>query len=495
MSDLIHQLLERNANKFPDDLSLICHVTNTSLTWAEENGLANQLAQELLAKGYKKNDHIGIFYSNQVEFVITYFAIAKIGATVVPLNVRLTASEIKGIVASMDITGIIYHPNFKANLEALTIDLIPFTINDKSRLASYSSNNLDILLDNEGIAEILLTSGTTGNPKGVMLSHRAVYQTAMMMSYEMQIYNGDKVLQIMPLTHSAPLNLMMVGSVFAGASSILDNFDPEKILIHTENDQATHFFGAPIAYLLALKILQEKQYDLTSMKKWIYGGAPMPSNYLAILQEKFPGEFVGVYGLTEAGPNGLALYPEEHEKHIGTIGKRATINTEYRLVDDNNTDVGKDLEGEVILKTGSMMSGYYKNPIATEEAIKDGWLYTGDIGKIDEDGYLHIIDRKKDVILSGGVNIYPSEIEELIHRIDGVLDVAVISRPHEEWGETAVAVIVKNAEAQFTEEDIKNYLKDKVAKYKIPREVIFSDTIPRNASGKILKHKLREMYS
>ncbi|WP_339060334.1 AMP-binding protein [Tepidibacillus marianensis] len=163
----------------------------------------------------------------------------------------------------------------------------------------------------------------------------------------------------------------------------------------TEKDQITHFFGAPIAYLLALKVLQNKEYNLTSMKKWIYGGAPMPSNYLNILRSKFPGEFVGVYGLTEAAPNGLALFNDEHEKHIGTIGRKATINTEFRVVDEVGNDVPLEVEGEIILRTSSLMSGYYNNPEATKEIIKDDWLYTGDIGKVDSEGYLRIIDRKK----------------------------------------------------------------------------------------------------
>lgn len=494
MSDLVHQMLERNARKYPDKLSIRCHVTNTELTWDEENKLANQAANLLLENGLTSNDNIAILFSNQVDFVISFFAISKIGGAVTPLNVRLTTNEIKQIVDSMDIKAIVYHPAFEGAIKDLALKTIPFSIKDQNSLTQFSNENLDFEISTEEIAEILLTSGTTGKPKGVMLSHRSVYQTAMMMSYEMGFHFSDRILQIMPLTHSAPLNLTLMGSTFTGALSILDNFDPEKILQHTENDQVTIFFGAPVAYLLALKVLENKVYDLTSMRKWLYGGAPMPSNYLKILRTKFPGDFVGLYGLTEAGPNGIALYPEEHEEHIGSAGKRATINTEFRVVDEQGFDVEVGVEGEVLIKTNSMMTGYYNNPEATEEAVVDGWLHTGDIGKFDEAGYLFIIDRKKDVIITGGVNIYPSEIESVILEIKGIQDTAVISKPHDEWGETTIAIVVRTGDSQVTEDDIRDYLKDKLAKYKIPREFVFASEVPRNASGKILKHQLREIY-
>ncbi len=493
MSELLHHLLERNARKYPNDLATICHVTNTSLTWSEQNRMANRLAHLLVKKGLNKNDHVAILFSNQIEYVISFFAIFKAGGTVVPINSKLTKYEVNQIVSTMDVKLVIYHPSLKETLNDLEVEGLSFSISDIETILNEREDDLDLGVDVEDTAEILLTSGTTGRPKGVMLSHRAVYQSAMMMSIEMSIQLRDRVLQLMPLTHSAPLNLTYFGSVFAGAVSIIDNFTPDKLLEHTQNDKITHFFGAPVAYLLALKILQTKEYNLTSMKKWIYGGAPMPSTYLHVLRNKFPGEFVGVYGLTEAGPNGLALYSDEHEQHIGTIGRRATVNTEFRVVDQFGKDVN-GAEGEVILKTSSMMTGYYKNPEATQEAIVNGWIYTGDIGKIDEHGYLHLIDRKKDVIISGGTNIYPSEIETAIYQISGVQDVAVISIPNDEWGETPVAIVVKGQEAELSAEYIKNSLRDKLAKYKIPREVIFANELPRNGSGKILKYQLREIY-
>ncbi len=494
MSDFVHQMLERNAKKNPNDLATLCHVTHTKLTWLEENQLANQLANLLTENDIKQNDHVAILFSNQIEFVLAYFAVLKTGARVIPLNVQLTGSEIKEITQAMDVKVILYHHAFVEKLKDISFKVISFSITEKDQLQGYSKENLDINLTTEDIAEILLTSGTTGKPKGVMLSHRAVYQAGMMMIYEMDIHYNDRILQLMPLTHSAPLNLMLVGSVAAGAVSILDNFSPDKLLEHTQTDKVTHFFGAPIAYLLALKILQTKNYDLQSMKKWIYGGAPMPSQYLTTLQKQFSGDFVGVYGLTEAGPNGLALYPHEHEKHIGKIGRRATVNTEFKVVDNKGNNTGVNQEGEILLKTSSMMSGYYKNPEATRENIKEGWLYTGDIGKIDEDGYLHIIDRKKDVIISGGVNIYPSEVEKAIISHPAVQDVTVIGKPHEEWGETTIAIIVKAENAEATTDQIKETLRDKLAKYKIPRDIVFVDELPRNATGKILKHVLREQY-
>ncbi|SHF05288.1 feruloyl-CoA synthase [Desulfofundulus australicus DSM 11792] len=499
MGELVHRLLERNASKYPRALAVRWPQGDVSLNWFQLNAEANSLARYLQARGFKPNDRAALLVSNRPEFMVAYFGILKAGGTVTPLNIKFTASEIAYILQDSEISVIIYEDNLRSVVEEATKGL-PHVIAVSTRemsglMEKYECHNLDLPLNPSSLAEILYTSGTTGKPKGVMLTHNAVTLVAIMMAYEADIYFGDRCLHLMPLTHSAPLNLILVGGTWAGATHVLGSFTPQALLELTDQEKTTHFFGAPVAYNLAAKLPNFSRYDLTSAKRWIYGGAPMPRAGLDTMMKLFPGGFMGVYGLTEAGPNGTALHPHEHPRFAGSIGCRGSVTAEIKVVNAGGQEVAPGEVGEIIIKTPSNMVGYLNRPRETAETLVNGWIYTGDLAERDEYGYIWIKDRKKDMIITGGVNVYPKEVEDVLSLCPGVADAAVVGIPHPDWGETVMAVVVPMPGHQLQPEEIRQFCRQHLADYKVPRIFQFTDVIPRNASGKILKHVIREKYS
>lgn len=495
MSESLVAALERNALKFGERLAVSYPAGNVTLTWEELYRRSAKLAQHLNEQGINKGDSVALLMPNRPSFVIALFAIFQLGARAVPINVRLTPSEINYILANSDAVSLLYDNGLKEiglkAAEGINLRYVENTDNFENIFRACNARDFNYPFASEDAAEILYTSGTTGKPKGVILSHNALNAVASMFAYEMEIRSSSRMLILMPLTHSAPLNLSLLGAVYAGATVVLGDFTPQNLVGLAAQEKTTHFFGAPVAFLLAAQLPDLANYDLSSMEYWIYGGAPMSKEAVLAVQKALPGQLVSVYGLTEAGPNGVALYAHEHEEKAGSIGRYGTVNTVLKVVDDQGRAVAPGEAGEIIIKSASVMDGYYKNPEATAEAIKDGWLYTGDIARLDEDGYLWIMDRKKDMIISGGVNIYPKEIEDVLTMHPGIADAAVIGVPHPEWGETVKAVLVAKGEAP-TQEELTAFCSKHLAGFKLPRIIEFVEVIPRNASGKILKHVLRD---
>lgn len=497
MSEPLHHLLERNARKYPDDPAVRHPATDVTLTWRELNASANALAHFLTQNGVRKGDKVSILIPNQPEFIAAFFAILKAGAVAVPINVRLTPAEINYILGNSESRAIIFEESLRTAAEQALTPETGLTLSTKdfaSLKERCGTEDPCLPATVYDLAEIIYTSGTTGKPKGVMLTHNAVYCVGSMIAYETDIRYRDRVLHLMPLTHSAPLNLFMIGATYAGALNITGTFTPQALLELTSQEKATHFFGAPVAYLLTLKMPNFEQYDLTSVKRWTYGGAAMSREQVLAALNKYPGSFMSLYGLTEAGPNGIAMYPHEHPEHAGSIGCRGSVNTATMLVDDEGRPVPAGEPGEILIKSPSLMLGYYKNEQATRESFLHGWLKTGDIARQDEEGYYWILDRKKDMIVSGGVNVYPKEIEDVLIRHPGVADVAVLGVPHREWGETVLAVIVPKGGQKPALEEIRAFAGKYLADFKLPRLLNYTEIIPRNASGKILKQEIREQY-
>lgn len=493
MAEALHRLLERNARKYPDKTAVRYPTDDLTWTWRDLNARANAAAAALAGAGVRPGDRVALLIPNRPGFVQAYFGALKAGGVVVPINVRLTAGEASYILQDAEARVLIADPTLRDTAEKAAAGTGVERVLGTDELAALppaadpdSPDRLDAL------AEILYTSGTTGRPKGVELTHNAVHSVASMMAYEMDIRKDDRVLILMPLTHSAPLNLTLLGAVYCGAASVLGDFAPATLLDYAERERTTHFFGAPVAYLLGAKLLAESPRNLSRAKCWIYGGAPMSREAVLAVRRAFPGKLVSVYGLTESGPNGVALHDEEHEAHAGSIGRAGVVNVELRVVTPEGRDVASGEAGEIIMKTPSALAGYHGNPQATRETLKDGWVWTGDIARIDEEGYLWIMDRKKDVIISGGVNVYPKEVEDVLATHPGVADVAVIGVPHPEWGETVAAVLVARGSEPPSEAELRDFVRGRLADFKAPRLFRFVDAIPRNASGKILKHVLRE---
>ncbi|RKQ14319.1 class I adenylate-forming enzyme family protein [Ureibacillus endophyticus] len=489
-------LLARNARKYPNQEAVICHGRRVTYKTLDEQ--VTRLSHALLSKGIKQQDKVILFMPNVLEFVVSYFAVQRIGAIVVPVNAKFTLSEVEYVAEHAEAKAILAHEAIFAAVESISnIEMKIKTGQAVEGWESYTTlienaNNtqIDCQLNEDDLSTILYTSGTTGKPKGVLFSYRNILAVAKMIAIEMEVKPESRILLMMPLTHSAPLHLFLMSSMLVGATSVLTpTFTPDLLIDSVENERTTHFFGAPVAYLLTASHPRLQSADLSSMKWWVYGGAPLSESEIRQIEKAFNAELTCVYGLTEAGPSGSLLFAHEHKEKAGSVGKRAPFGTELRIVNELGEDVAIGEIGEIVLYGEGNMVGYYKEDEATKAAFIEGWVKTGDLARFDEDGYIWIVDRKKDVIISGGVNIYPKEIEDRILQFGGIFEVAVVGVPHEEWGETVKAIYA--AKTQIDEQELKDYLTEHLAKYKIPRLFEQVDALPRNASGKILKHQLK----
>jgi acyl-CoA synthetase (AMP-forming)/AMP-acid ligase II len=498
----ISQFLARNARKFPNKLAYIDG--SNSLTYSEVDNIVNRLASSLSRLHIQPNDKVVLYLPNGLEFVYAYFSVLRLGAIVVPINTRLAKEEVKYILEHSDAKAIIAHHTLSQQLNPLIneLDLIwihtgsnsPPWISLETLINDGSPHLIECNRHDDDDASILYTSGTTGKPKGVLFTHRNILTVANMMAIETNMNKDSRLLHMMPLSHCAPLHLFFIGGLYVGATHVLaSQFTPKDFLHLIQLHKITHFFGAPVAYLLTAKQSDIDEYDLSSVKYWLYGGAPLSTQEVQFVQQKFKSDrFMCLYGLTEAGPNGIYLSPEEHRHKAGSIGKHAALHCEAKIVNEKGEEVKVDEIGEILLAGEGTMKGYYKDPVKTAETIRNGWLYTGDLARKDNDGYIWIVDRKKDMIISGGVNIYPKEIEDVLKTHPSISDVAIIGVPHPDWGETAKAFVVTNEHIPNLEEECKRFLEGEVADYKIPRLFETIDELPRNASGKILKQLLRQ---
>ncbi|SFD77258.1 feruloyl-CoA synthase [Bacillus sp. OV194] len=491
----IHGVLERNARKFETKEAFISGTAR--LTYADMNGKANQLAHLLIEKNIRKNERVAIMSRNNEHFFYAYFALLKAGAVPVPLNSRLNTNEVCSILKCMDCRGILYEHSFQSCVpqEANGLSLLAVSIEHAVKQSqSCSSDNVNLSIDVNEVCELMLTSGTTGLPKGVMLTHAQVSSVAMAIAVEFHLTHQDRILSQMPLSHSAPLNCFFMGGLYCGASHVFGDFTPQNFLQRIHQEKTTLTFASPIAYLLAAKDPDLKKYDLSSMRVFAYGGGAMPlASYHFVTKAFHNKNFYQVYGLTEAGPNGSLLRPEEHEHKPGSIGKIPVVNMEMKVINDDGTETAPGEYGEIILAGDSVMSGYFNNKDATEEILREGWIYTGDIAYRDEDGYLFIVDRKKDMIIPGGVNVYPREIEETLTKHPDVLQACVVGVQDQEWGETIKAVIVRKEDSEVSEGELRSFLSGHLAAYKCPRTYSFVTELPYNANGKILKQLVKEM--
>lgn len=491
-------LLARNARKYPTNEAVICH--GRRVTYKELNDQVNRFSSALWNLGIYGGDTVLVFMPNVLEFVVSYFAIQSIGAIVVPVNAKFTLTEVEYVAEHSEATAIIAHEAIFPMVENISnVSLKIKTGAAQENWLSYnelivSGNNQEArcTLNEDELSTILYTSGTTGKPKGVLFSYRNILAVAHMIAIEMEVKPESRMLLMMPLTHSAPLHLFLMSGVLVGATIVLTpTFTPDLFIDSIENEKTTHFFGAPVAYLVTASHPRLQTADLSSMKWWVYGGAPLSEKEIRHLQKAFKTDnLTCVYGLTEAGPSGSLLFGHEHKEKAGSVGKRAPFGTELRIVNENGEDVGVGEVGEVILAGEGNMVGYYRDEEATKAAFLGDWVRTGDLARFDEDGYIWIVDRKKDVIISGGVNIYPKEIEDRILQFEGIFEVAVIGVPHEEWGETVKAIYA--AKKPIDEQELKEYLSAHLAKYKVPRLYEQVEALPRNASGKILKQQLKQ---
>lgn len=416
-----------------------------------------------------------------------------------PVNAKLTGPEVTYILENAEAKALIAHELLFESVQSLTAPSLLIKTGKavgmwesfETLLAEGNPAPITCDLSEDDHSTILYTSGTTGKPKGVLYSYRSILTVANMICVEMEVKPESRILLMMPLSHSAPLHLFMMAGTAVGSTLVLTpTFTPDLFLDTIEQEKTTHFFGAPVAYLATAQHPKVKSADLSSMKWWVYGGASLSTKEVQHIKQVYTGgNLVCVYGLTEAGPSGTLLMDDEHELKAGSIGKRAALGTEIKIIDDGGIEVPHDEVGEIALRGEGNMVGYYNNPKATKAVFFGEWLRTGDLALKDDDGYFWVVDRKKDMIISGGVNIYPKEIEDVLLMYEGVTEVAVIGVPHPKWGETVKVIFV--TKQRVNDDDLKCFLQERLATYKVPRIYERVKALPRNASGKVLKQTLR----
>lgn len=496
--------LERNARNNSKKTAIIFN--EKTYTYEEYNAQVNRIANALIHYGINKGDKIAIMMKNSDTFIFVYYAILKAGAVAVPINFRLTSHEVKYILdnsdsrivfADADLADVVTKAsegNDKLELQVISGDTKEENQQFLAEFRSSSTENPNLEVLESDDAEILYTSGTTGLPKGVVLDHHRVIHVGILMAVTMRMAPEDRVLHVAPLFHSAQLNLFLVSATMLSCTQIVQqDFHPVETLKAIAEHKISLFFGVPTMYNFFLQV-PKGMFDVSSVTRCGYGAAPMPLTTLQKSMEMFgTEEFYNLCGLTEGGPGGIFLSPEEHKTKLGVSG-RANHFTDARIVDENGQDVKPGVVGEFIIKGETIMKEYYKMPEETKKTLKDGWLYTGDLATIDEDGFITLVDRKKDMIISGGENVYSTEVEHALYKHPDILEAAVIGIPHEVWGETVAAIVVPKEGKSIDKEEVMQFCRQQLAGYKIPRIIYEMDQLPRNASGKVLKYKLRESY-
>ncbi|MCC5888599.1 MAG: long-chain-fatty-acid--CoA ligase [Gammaproteobacteria bacterium] len=477
------------------------------LTFAELSARSNQVANALLDSGVKAGDRVGLLLMNGAEFLESFFAIARIGAVVVPLNWRLVADELTFILDDSGTTALIYGEEFAATVSHIEsrsgatkverwIEVgqgaaAAFATPFEAWRSACSSAPPPAGGSGDDLLYIMYTSGTTGLPKGVMHTHTTAMWGVLTIAATADLRLGDRYLLALPLFHVGALTPATL-NVYRGVTSVvLRAFDPRQAWALIDSEKITTALAVPAMLNFMLQVPDREQFDHGSLRWCMSGAAPVPTSLI----EAYAAlgiEIHQVYGLTESCGPGCLIDPDSAMERIGSTGK-AFFHTDVKIVDEEGRDCAPNTPGQVLIRGPHVMTGYWNRPDATAESMQGDWLKTGDGAIMDEQGYVYIQDRIKDMIISGGENIYPAEIENVLMGHAGIREAAVIGQPSERWGESPFAVVVRSDPA-LDEAAVLRWCSDHLARFKLPRAVAFVDEIPRNPSGKILKRVLRDEY-
>lgn len=488
--------LEQTAKFFPDKTAIIFE--NLSITYAQLDQKVNQLASGIQQMGIKKGDRLALFMPNTPEFLMIYFAAQKLGAIVVALNVLLVKNEVQYILSDCG-ARIIFAG--KEQVEQAPMDeveslehliLVEGEENDARHLNRVFDKNVQTFkaLDMEGDdpAAILYTSGTTGFPKGATLTHLNVLANINSTIYHTGIQEKDVLHLFLPLFHCFGQNFIMNSSVKKGATLVMHKrFEPGPVAEAIKKHKVTMFFAVPTIYIYLLN-MKDEELDLSSVRYFFTAAAAMPPEVADSWKAKYKIPIHDGYGLTECSP--FASYNHDFKHKPGSIG-HPVINCEMKIVDDAGNTVGQGEWGEICIKGPNVMKGYWNKPEETANAIRNGWLLTGDVGTQDKDGDYAIVDRVKDMINSAGNNIYPTEIENHLYGHPAIREVAVFGMHDDVKGEFVKAAIVLRPGATLEAEEVIRFCQTKMAKYKVPKQILFVSELPKSATGKILKRVLR----
>jgi len=506
-------LLSKRARISPHREAFIEFERGRSFSFADLDARANRVANALLERGIQPGDRVATLLKNSIEFVETYFACARIGAVMVPLNWRLVAAEIDYILADSGARALVFDADFDATVSALA-DGRDSAANirhwirrgDDAHTAASWSQDYDAMLAGASAAEapvgawdddnlfIMYTSGTTGHPKGVVHSHDGMLWSQLTSMSTSDMRGDDRWLLALPMFHVGCLNPTSL-LVHRGATGvIMRELDMGAMFRCIEQHRVSIFMAVPALMQFMLQAPERAQHDISSVRWIATGAAPVP---VSLLQdyENLGMRIFQAYGLTESCGPGTLLLHEDAQAKVGSCG-RPQMHTEARVVDAAGADIppGSPQAGELLLAGRHIMKEYWNNPEATAQALRDGWLYTGDICTWDEEGFITICDRKKDMIISGGENIYPAELENVLAACPEVLEAAVIGVASQKWGETPLAIVVPAPGAAPTAQSLREYCRQHLAGYKVPQLFELVDSLPRNPSGKLLKPQLRERF-
>lgn len=498
--NLVERVREQSI-KYPDRSAFIYE--NKRTTYGEFEEQVSRLAFSLDQLGVKKGDHVALLLNNSPHFVITFYAVMRLGATTIPINPIYTMDEMSYIIQHGDVKWVIIGEEScerALQLEQAFDTIKGFILCNPTKRVSrekfylfsdlinhpYRMNPIE--LNDEDIAMILYTSGTTGFPKGAMLSHRNLYANAQDVGDFFLFTEEDCVVATLPFYHVFALTVVLNTPLSKGACILITpRFSPKGIFKLSRDYEATVFAGVPTMFSFLFQYQEGNEESFSNLRLAISGGSALPIKVLENFEQRFKVPIYEGYGLSEASPV-TCFNPPTRKRKPGSIGT-SIPNVENKVVDELGEEVAIGEVGELICKGPNIMKGYYKAEEATCEAIREGWLYTGDLAKRDEEGYFYIVDRKKDLILVGGLSVYPREVEEVLYKHPHVLEAAVIGFPDEDYGEEVHAFIVKNGNCSSI--DLTHFCEQHLAKYKIPKVFHFIDALPKSSTGKVLKRLLK----
>ena len=502
-------ILRRSAARTPQKLAIQCGAVRW--TYAEFDSICNRLARGLHEHETAFGDRVAILARNSHAYIAMRFALAKLGAVLVPVNFMLQEHEAAYVLRHSGALILCTDPELEplarraAALDTSVREIVVLPDED-GRSGSGNSMRFENLLSSseipvetdvrgDSLAQIVYTSGTESLPKGVMLTHDAVLWEYVGCIADAEIGESDLMLHAMPLFHCAQLDVFLGPAIYVGASNFITSKPtPDNLLTLLSRHQITSFFAPPTIWIGMLRSAAFERCDLSQLRKCYYGASIMPVEVLRELLSRLPpARFWNLYGQTEIAPLATALKPQDQLRKAGSAG-RAALNVEIRLVDDDDRDVPVGEIGEIVHRSPQLLRGYFKDAARTREAFRGGWFHSGDLARMDSEGYITIVDRKKDVIKTGGENVASREVEEMLYRHPAVAEAAVIGVPHEKWVEAVLAIVIVRQEHTVTEEALLAHCNERLACFKAPKRVLFVDKLPKNPSGKVLKRELRKLY-
>jgi fatty-acyl-CoA synthase len=489
----------------PDRLALVDDATGLRYTYRQLNERANCCAAMLRRLGVCKGDRVAILARNRIEYLDALFATGKLGAILVPLNWRLAAPELAYMLADSTPRVLIAEAEFAPVVETLQLQTaVEHVLWLGAGCDGCGSRYDDLIATVDGAsisAEvapgdphlILYTSGTTGRPKGAVLTHQVLVWNSLNTNVGWDLHANDVSIIHTPLFHTGGINVLTIPVLHAGGAMILmREWSPQRCLELIAQERVTIFFAVPTMFHMLLETPGFAKTDFSSVRFFISGGAPCPVPLIKAYQT-YGIPFRQGYGLTEVSVNCFTLNPEDAIRKAGSVG-RPIFHLDARVVDEDGMDLPLGTIGELWLRGPTVCAGYWNNPTATAATITDGWFHTGDLVRVDGDGYFFIVDRKKDMYISGGENVYPTEVERAIYEHPAVAECAVIGVPDERWGEVGKALVVVRAAMTLSAEELIEHCRQRLARYKVPKSVLFLPELPHNSSGKVLKPELRARY-